>query len=283
MRPKIAIVGAGNVGQTLALALRGAGYRIREIVSRSSPASRRRARALARRVGARAVILGAFKPHAGVIWLCVPDREIHPCALSLASRGGDWHGLTVVHPSGSLLSDELQPLAQLGADIASAHPLMTFVRRSQPSLEGVGFTVEGDRAAVQVVREIVVRLGAKLFPINKKQKAAYHAWATVTSPMMTALLATAEEVAKLAGVPRAQARRRMMPILRETLENYSRFGPAAGFSGPIVRGDAATVEKHLRELRASPVAAHVYRRLALAALENLPVKNRNALKKVLGK
>lgn len=281
MRRDIAIVGAGNLARTLAPALREAGYRIREVVSRSSPASRKRARTIARRVGARAVVLDSFDLHAGVVWICVPDREVQPCARSLALLRGDWHGKVVLHTSGSLTSEELEPLARLGAQVAAVHPLMTFVRSSQPSFEGVGFAVEGDRAAVRVAREMVARLGGETFRITKKQKAAYHTWATLASPMMTALLAVAEQAANLAGVSSRQARRRMMPILRETLENYSQFGPAAGFSGPIVRGDAATVEKHLRTLHSSPAAAAVYRALALAALESLPAKNKDAIKNVL--
>jgi len=169
-----------------------------------------------------------------------------------------------------------------GADIASAHPLMTFVPRVTPVLAGVGYAVEGDAAAVGVVRRIIVNMGGKVFPIRKQDKAMYHAWGTFVSPLLTALLAMSERVAEAAGVDRAQARRRMLPIVRQTVENYASQGSALGFSGPIVRGDAATVRQHLKVLRRVRGAGEVYRALAHAALRTLPARNRKQLVRALG-
>lgn len=281
-RRTISIVGAGNLGSALALSLHKAGFPIREIVSRGTPASQGRARTLARRVGARATTRSDPKLSADIIWICVPDREIAACARSLASSARDWKGKVVLHASGALTSGELQAFRRRGAQVASAHPLMTFVRRAQPSLKGVGFTVEGDRAAVKVVREIVSQLGAEFFSIAEARKVAYHTWATFASPLVTALLAVAEKVASGAGVSPAEARRRMIPILRETLSNYARLGPGAGFSGAIVRGDAQTIEKHLGALKKTPGAEEVYRALARAALGSRPASVRRRLRTVLG-
>jgi predicted short-subunit dehydrogenase-like oxidoreductase (DUF2520 family) len=74
----------------------------------------------------------------------------------------------------------------------------------------------------------------------------------------------------------------MLPILRQTLENYAALDAPQSFSGPIVRGDVDTVEKHLRVLRAIPAAREVYAALAQTALLYLPTKKKHALKKVLG-
>ena len=117
--------------------------------------------------------------------------------------------------------------------MASVHPLMTFVRGSRPPLAGVPFAIEGDRKAVQVARQIVLDLGGNPYSIRKKDKAAYHAWGAFTSPLLTALLATGEQVARMAGVDRISARKRMVPILFQTLANYASFGPAGAFSGPL--------------------------------------------------
>lgn len=73
----------------------------------------------------------------------------------------------------------------------------------------------------------------------------------------------------------------MLPILRQTLENYAAFGAAAGFSGPIIRGDIDTVKRHLRVLRAMPRVCEVYRALARAAVDDLPGKNKTALRRLL--
>jgi predicted short-subunit dehydrogenase-like oxidoreductase (DUF2520 family) len=173
-------------------------------------------------------------------------------------------------------------LRRQGAKVASAHPLMTFVPGVTPSLSGVGFAVEGDAAAVRVVQRIIVAMGGKVFPIRKQDKAMYHAWGTFVSPLLTALLAMSERVAEAAGVDREQARQRMLPIVRQTVENYASRGAARGFSGPIVRGDAATVKQHLKVLRDVPGAGEVYQALARAALRTLPAKNRKQLGRVLG-
>jgi predicted short-subunit dehydrogenase-like oxidoreductase (DUF2520 family) len=74
----------------------------------------------------------------------------------------------------------------------------------------------------------------------------------------------------------------MLPIVRQTLENYQKRGPARSFSGPIIRGDASTLAKHLRVLRTLPDARSVYLALAKSALQNLPVRNRRQLMKMLG-
>ena len=73
----------------------------------------------------------------------------------------------------------------------------------------------------------------------------------------------------------------MLPILHQTVINYGEFGAAAGFSGPIIRGDVATVRRHLQVLRGSRVPRQVYTALARAAVEYLPAKNKTSLKKLL--
>jgi predicted short-subunit dehydrogenase-like oxidoreductase (DUF2520 family) len=73
----------------------------------------------------------------------------------------------------------------------------------------------------------------------------------------------------------------MMPILLQTLVNYASFGAADGFSGPIVRGDVETVKKHLEVLRAESLTQKAYAALARAAMQYLPAKNKDALRKLL--
>ena len=130
-------------------------------------------------------------------------------------------------------------------------------------------------------RRIVRNLGGEPHAISRNQKTAYHAWGTFASPLLTALLATTEEVAALAGVSKKAARQRMLPILLQTIKNYGTFGAAAGFSGPIVRGDVETVRGHLKVLGRAPVPRQVYVALARAALEYLPAKNRKSLRSLL--
>ena len=276
----MAIVGAGSLATFLATALRESGYFVTEIISRNSPRSLRHARTLASKVGARAVTERAAAFDAELLWFCVPDRAIQEAALFLAARAKGRLRFAF-HSSGALLSRELGSLRKSGAAVASVHPLMTFVPGSHPALAGVPFALEGDAAATRLARRIVRDLGGDSFTLPAARKAAYHLWATFTSPLWLAFLVTLEEAARGAGLTRADARRKSMPIIRQTLENYSRLGPEHSFSGPIIRGDVTTVAKHLAVLKKHPPVRDVYVALARAALDLLPARNRNELRRLL--
>ena len=282
IRPQVSIVGSGSLANSLVPILHKSGYTISEIISRDSPRSRRSANQLAAKVGASAVVAKTAKLDAALLWFCVPDREIRSAAATLARRATGKVRFAF-HSSGALKSGELDPLrkSKRGIAVASVHPLMTFVPGSHPSLQGVPFAVEGDAPALRVARSVVRDLGGESFSIPPGRKSAYHAWATLTSPLFLAFLVTLEEAARAAGLTQADARRKSSPIIRQTLENYLDLGPRRSFSGPIIRGDAETVAKHLAVLRKHSEARDVYLALARSALRGLPVKNRKELSRLL--
>lgn len=277
-RPKVAIVGAGSLAACLAPELHKKGYAITEIISRNSRDPR--ARKLAARIGARAVTISTAALDATLLWFCVPDRKIRVAAASLAglAQGRIQYAF---HSSGALSSREFATLRRRGIAVASVHPLMTLVPGAQPSLADVPFALEGDAPAIRIARRIVRDLGGESFLLPASRKAAYHTWATLTSPLLLAFLVTLEEAARAAGLKKQDSRRRSLPIIRQTLANYSALGPERSFSGPIVRGDAVTVAKHLAALRKHPGAREVYMALARAALRGLPAKNRSELRRLL--
>src|SRR5579863_10478391 len=166
-KPSVAIVGPGRLGRALALELRRAGYRISEIVSRNTAASKRKAQELARKVNAQSSTSDTARLDADLVWFCVPDQEIAAASHQLASAIV-WKKKTVFHSSGALASGELKALQRRGASVASVHPLMTFVSGSIPSLKRVPFAVEGDAPAVRVARRIVGNLDGEAFTIRKE-------------------------------------------------------------------------------------------------------------------
>ena len=277
-QPSIAIVGPGRFGSALAKHLNSSGYNVSEIICRDRQ-SLPRASALARTVDARATTLRTATFHADIIWFCVPDSQIASAARALSSRA--WTAKIALHSSGVLTSDVLALLRKAGASIASSHPLMTFVRGSVPKLLNVPFAIEGDAAAVRAARQVVRRLGARPVAIRKQDKPAYHLFATIICPLFTSLLAASEQAAKLAGIPPKEARRRMVPIVRQTLSNYEKMGAAAAFTGPFVRGDVDTVRMHLKALAHSSGLRSVYTALAEAALQNLPHRNAKQIRAAL--
>jgi len=158
---------------------------------------------------------------------------------------------------------------------------MTFVRRSAPSFQGVPWALEGDVAAVRMARKIARDLGGESFVLDKRAKPAYHAWGAFLSPLLVATLVTSEQVARVAGLSVPEARKRMMPIVRQTLANYAALGPAGAFSGPLVRGDSEVVRMHLKALKKAPGAREVYVALARSALRYLPVGRRKQVQRIL--
>jgi predicted short-subunit dehydrogenase-like oxidoreductase (DUF2520 family) len=272
----VSLVGAGNLAQAIGPALKRSGYRVEQIVARNNPESLRRARTLARKVGASVVRLEEMMPTSAIIWLCHTDDALEPTAKLLARKSG-WRGKVVFHSSGALTSDVLAPLKRTGAHIASLHPMMTFVHGTAPKLSAVPFAVEGDKRGVAAAKQIVAKLGAEVFEIKKSAKVLYHALGSFSSPLVVAALVTAERVGQAAGLTLTQTRKVMAPILQQTLRNYLDSGPSAAFSGPIKRGDLETIRRHVRELKKVPLGSDVYRALVRSALRDLPSKNKKEL------
>lgn len=253
---------------------------MKSLAVRQSRAVSKQVRDLAKRIRARVVTLGKEPLDGDIVWLTVPDDEIAEVARCL-SRSQDWKTKIVFHSSGALTSEALAPLRKLGARAASVHPMMSFVRGAAPEMAGVPFALEGDAAAVRVARRIVKDLGANAFLIDKRKKVLYHAFGSFASPLVIALLASMEQVALAAGIRKQDIKPIMMPLLRQTLSNYLKKDAASAFSGPLVRGDVATIRRHLAELKQLPEARQVYIALAQASLKHLPVKNRKLVEREL--
>jgi predicted short-subunit dehydrogenase-like oxidoreductase (DUF2520 family) len=274
----VSIVGPGNLGSALALSLHAAGYEVKCIAARD--VRDRRSRALARSVRARLVKFGKQSMASELVWIAVPDDAITEVAQALAAQE-NWKERIVFHSSGALTSDELAPLRDKGARVASVHPMMTFVRGAVPAMAGVPFAIEGDAAAARAARSIVAKLGGRAFTIQKQHKVLYHAFGSLASPLLVALMASLEDVGGAAGIRQSDIKAAITPLLMRTLRNYLEHDAASAFSGPLIRGDVATVGKHLVELKKLPHVHAVYVALASAALKLLPVKNRSGFKRLL--
>jgi predicted short-subunit dehydrogenase-like oxidoreductase (DUF2520 family) len=269
-RLSIGIVGPGNLGSALSLTLSGAGYPVKFLAARPSSAGRNRSKALAKRIKARVLTLGKEPLDSDIVWLTVPDDEIANLASSLA-KSQDWKNKTVFHSSGALTSEELAPLRKAG------------VRGAAPEMAGVSFALEGDASAVRVARKIIADLDANAFLIDKRKKALYHAFGSFASPLVIALLASMERVAAAAGIRKSDIKPIMTPLLWQTLRNYLQKNAASAFSGPLVRGDVATIKTHVAELRRFPEIREVYIALARASLRHLPVRHRQLIERELRK
>ena len=240
-REGVAILGAGRMGQGLALALQQGG---REVVLLSRTAHPV-APPLRLHGGPRA---GAVR-QADVILLAGPEGAITRGALELASDDAVEPGNAVIHLSGLLDRSVLDPLVSTGAALGSFHPLQTV---SDPAsapdrFRGAYAGIEGDDRALAAARRLADTLGMTAVPIPPSAKAAYHAGATIAANYTTVLAAMAERLAAAAGVPPEVAQRLYLPLIRGAIANLE-VGPAAALTGPVRRGDAETVAAHLRAL-----------------------------------
>lgn len=200
----IAIVGAGRLGGVLARALRAAGFVVTGPLRRED------------RV-----------PDADVTLLCVPDAAIP--AVAFAARP---HSRLVGHVSGAT------PLTDVDF---SMHPLQTFTGSETPDVfRGIGIAVDGRTAEAREIAERLARaLGAKPFRVDDAHRAEYHAAASFASNFVLTVLDAAERLARDAGVDRTH----LAPLVRQTVENWTASGAASALTGPIARGDEATVAR----------------------------------------
>ena len=207
-RLSCAIVGAGRLGRALAAALRAAGVAVDGPLGRGSDGG-----------------------EAEVVLLCVPDGEIGAAAALLAPRPGRLVG----HCSGAL---GLAPLA--GREAFSLHPLMTVTGDGGAPFAGAAAAVDGATPRARAVATALARrVGLAPVAVAERDRAAYHAAASIASNFLVTLEAAAERLAASAGVDRAA----LVPLVRATLDNWAALGAERALTGPLVRGDEATVAR----------------------------------------
>ena len=264
MRERIALIGAGRVGSSLAGALHHAGLEVEFIVDRDAAA----ARAAAALCGATPAVTLAALPEGGpaLIFLTVPDDAIAAAAAELAAAAKAGPGTAVVHCSGSLPAAILAPLRPHTRRLASMHPLQSFAGRRQEwrRWRGIHIALEGEEETVVLLEEIARQLQSRPFRLTAGAKTDYHIACVLLSNCLVGLYDAADEL--LAGVelPAEEKRAMTEPLLRNTIANVIASGPGAALTGPVSRGDTGTITAHLRALAAErPGLLELYRTLSL--------------------
>jgi predicted short-subunit dehydrogenase-like oxidoreductase (DUF2520 family) len=202
---------------------------------------------------------------ADLVLLALPDDALSGMVRGLAATGSLRPGQIVVHTSGAFGVEVLQPAADQGALPLALHPVMTFTGRSEDLDRlvacSVGITAaDGDEAAWNVGEALVVEMGSEPVRVPSASRPAYHtALAHAANHMMT-LVADSADLLRQSGV--ATPERLLGPLLSAALDNALRHGDRA-LTGPVARGDAGTVRKHLDVLQdKAPEMLPAYRELA---------------------
>jgi predicted short-subunit dehydrogenase-like oxidoreductase (DUF2520 family) len=222
------------------------------------------------RAGLATSLLGRDRPtgalgEAAIVLIATPDDTIGGVAAELARNGAVDASHVVLHLSGLLDRLALHALAFTGAGLGSFHPLQSIAdpRTAPERLAGAYAGLEGDERALAAGEALAGALGMHAVRLPPGAKPAYHAGAVIASNYVVVLAAAAERLAREAGVDPADAAQLYLPLLRGTIDNLS-LGAAAALTGPVRRGDAATVRAHLAALR--PDERELYRVLGRGAL-----------------
>jgi len=258
----IAFIGAGRLGASLAMALSRQGCAVRAVASRSATS----AQALAGAVpGCRATTIEEAAT-ADLVFLTVPDDRIAATAASLSWRAGQ----QVVHCSGATEVAALDAAARQGALTGGFHPLQIFSdpQRALPLIAGSAVAIEGPPALEARLTELATLLGMRPLHLPPGARALYHAGASFAASFLLSMLQEALAAWRNFGIDEQAALQALLPLARGTLDMAQARGLAGALAGPVSRGDAGVVGRHVEAMAGlGPAHAAFYREFALRQLE----------------
>lgn len=251
MKARVAIIGCGKVGTSLARYMSQIGCTVYGLASRTLSSAEK----VAKLVGCERYSTNALEIIKGteLVFITTPDGIIAKVCTALAEENGFEEGVQVFHCSGSLPSTILEPARRSGAIIGSMHPLQSFARDYGDinPFKGIVMAVEGDEKAVETGLTLSELLESKGFRIETHAKTLYHASAVVASNCLVTLIDFAYQLLESSGIGSKDAYTVLGPLVEGTLANIKTVGPTDALTGPVIRGDAATVSDHLEAIETS--------------------------------
>jgi predicted short-subunit dehydrogenase-like oxidoreductase (DUF2520 family) len=258
---RVFIIGPGHVGRGLFRAFRASGV---EVVGLHG----KRPSGVATSTGA----LPKEIEKANVILVCVRDPQLDETIEEVSVAGRKEmieRGTAVLHTSAIAEPEGLQALSEAGFPGGTFHPLVPF---SDPDvaaklLRRGWIGIDGENAAKSASRRLAGHVGARTLDIPPGKKPAYHAAAVIASNFPVVLASVAAHLLNDIGVPDSSAYHAVESLMNGALANMRQALPDDALTGPIIRGDAETVGKHLRGLEKHGSALEVYRALSAAAAD----------------
>jgi predicted short-subunit dehydrogenase-like oxidoreductase (DUF2520 family) len=236
----MSVIGGGHVGRVLGRLFSHAGaFSVQDVLARSAGSAAQAVAYIGS--GTAAASYASLRP-ARVFMLSVTDDQIVPACEMLAAAV-PLQGAVVFHCSGALASERLAAARKAGAHVASVHPIRSFadVDAVAAGFAGTFCGVEGDQQALDLLLPALAAIGARTVRIDAAAKTVYHAAAVFASNYLVTVIDAALRAYQAAGVPEAVARELARPLAVESMENAFRLGAAAALTGPVARGDMATV------------------------------------------
>jgi predicted short-subunit dehydrogenase-like oxidoreductase (DUF2520 family) len=266
------IIGAGRVGRSLAYLWHKQGvFAIQDVLTRSQASADEAVTFIGS--GRRVARMSDMK--AADVWmLAVPDGQINSAAKELSNTNvaGVFiaSNAIIFHCSGALSSAELQPLKDMGSQLASAHCILSFSAPSSAVTQfaGTPCALEGDLAATQTLQPVFEAIGANCFDLAAKDKVLYHAAAVFATNFLPVLQVVATDLWLRTGMPNALIAPLNASLLQKAVQNIAAQGAAKALTGPAARGDTELVA-----LQGAEVAKwHLQAGAAYAALSELALQ-----------
>jgi predicted short-subunit dehydrogenase-like oxidoreductase (DUF2520 family) len=256
---KIGFIGAGTVGSALALQLAKKGYRVVAVSSRRHASAEKLAKAVP---GCKAEFGNQMVADASdMVFITTPDDVIAKIAIKIKWRPGQ----SVIHCSGVDSTAILEPARRYGAAVGGFHPLQSFasVQSALQNIPGSTFAIEAEEPLLAVLKEMASALESRSIELKAENKAIYHAAAVIASNYLVTLVKMATDLWETMGISKEEATQALLPLLKGTVNNIETIGLPGCLTGPISRGDAGTIKKHLESLeKANPELLPAYRELA---------------------
>ena len=268
---KLGFIGAGTVGTALSVRLSNKGYPVVAVSSRTQTS----ARSLAQAVSGCQV----FDNNQGVadaaelVFITTPDDAIASVASEIK-----WHtGQSVVHCSGALSTDILEPAKKLGAQVGTFHPLQAFasIKQAIDNIPGSTFAIEAEEPLLNTLKDMATALNGHWVELKAGDKVVYHASAVIACNYLVTLVKLATDLWQTFDIPPHQATQALLPLLRGNINNINNIGIPQCLTGPIARGDTGTIKKHLNALqKVAPNLVSTYRELGLQTVPIALAKGR---------
>lgn len=249
--PKVSIIGAGTVGNILTSILHERNYPIVSVID----ANGARAVECARHVKCKraSTQISDIAPASEIIIIAVNDTAIEDVAINLSKiKKLNFKKLLAVHTSGVHSADVLQSLKKKGAQTGSMHPIQTFPAYQKPAklrsrMKGIYFGIDGYNGALPRIEKLVEECEAHPVIIAKELRPLYHTACVFASNYLTVFLNVVNQLALKLHL-KASWMEVFGPLMTASMENVIAASATEALTGPIVRGDMATLDLHLNVL-----------------------------------
>ncbi|MEE8204439.1 MAG: DUF2520 domain-containing protein, partial [Dehalococcoidales bacterium] len=233
------------MGGALAIGLSRRGYPVVAVSSQSKTSAVNLARTIS---GCQALSSNQEVAEAAeLVFITTPDDAIAGAAAEIKWHPGQW----VVHCSGADSTDILAGARQAGAAVGVFHPLQTFAGSQQAlkNMPGTTFALEAEGPLLATLKKMAEVLGGRWIELRSEDKVIYHAAAVFACNYLVTLVKLAADLWRTFGIAPEPAVRALLPLLRGTINNIDTVGIPECLTGPIARGDAGTIKKHLSALQ----------------------------------